>query len=448
MTTPVGQERPLARSLMPYYARTLKFRVPSGAILYRDQILDALAEHGARHPMVTAIGQAGSKSVWFIKFGEEVMVKQLCGEQLTIRSVDGTRVLGKVTLEMPFDDNVFVTYRLLWLPLGFEREKVKNLISKLDPIVQIVDVWEEKMKSNNQISTGNYLVKVKHPRAYQPAIRTGMHPLFGDWSFVVSRLGEPRKCLLCDSQGHIKRDCPRQRLTCMKCKGKYHEENECDYSWKLKAGIIKEQALLDDILDGEEEMQQESANAGASETRGSASHGAAREEPTAGEAALEEDKGGESSITEKEKEDEETHLTKEAEKTKTSVTDETREATSSSRIVVAASAAVTEGLANKRPVDKDSTTEEPPKGPKNCRKDDAGGSGGTDPDNTSQEDGELTDQEDTEIKIDSPFKADTQFSIEEPFDNSNSAPAAAGKKAAGSSSRDNSRNKNSKNKTH
>ena len=270
MTTSSGHERPLPRSLMPYYARTLKFTVPNGLHLYRDQILNALAASGVRQELITAIGQAGSRNTWFIKFSSDDVVKQQCGHPLTFKAGDGKKI-GTAFLTTPFDDDVFITYRLLWLPLGFETAKAVSLISKLDPKVQIVDAWEEKMKSNNKINTGNILVKVKQTRTHLSTIRTGMHLLFADWTFVISRVGEPRKCLLCGSLTHIKKDCKRQALECSKCTGKYHEAEECDYSWKLKAGLIKEQALLDDILNDEEEMLNvwlESAGAVGSRTAG------------------------------------------------------------------------------------------------------------------------------------------------------------------------------------
>ena len=256
MVTLSGQERALPRSLETYFVRTLKLRAPQNVSLSRDMILDALERSERTLESVHAIGQAGNKNVWFIKFGDEEEVKRMSGRLLTFRNAEN-RSIGSATLALPYDEHVYVTYRLLWLPPGFKREKAQDLVRRMDPEADIVDSWYETMRRENRIRTGNICVKVKQLRNEKARIQSGIRTLVSGWEFIITRLGERRKCLLCDSDQHLKIACPRLGMSCKTCNGKYHLDTECSYAWKIKCGQEKEKAILDDILDAENEDDEE-----------------------------------------------------------------------------------------------------------------------------------------------------------------------------------------------
>ena len=93
------------------------------------------------------------------------------------------------------------------------------------------------MKEFPHIKNGNFVVKTKLPKGTKGLI-SGVHRL-GKLKCLISRFGESPRCLICNAEGHIRKDCPKRGLKCGNCSKVGHTVEECTLALRLQENHLE-----------------------------------------------------------------------------------------------------------------------------------------------------------------------------------------------------------------
>ena len=100
-----------------------------------------------------------------------------------------------------------------------------------------------------QFKSGNILVKAKVNRGGEGlSIQSGIHHILKQKCFI-NRIGEKPRCLRCSEVGHIRKNCPLNKILCSKC-GKYGYRAENCSMAKATAPEVEKLPDEEDTLDG------------------------------------------------------------------------------------------------------------------------------------------------------------------------------------------------------
>jgi hypothetical protein len=190
---------------------------------------------------------------WIISFSEEYHINAIVGKKVLIGSL-------LHTIEDAIDEidpSTYATFRLHWLPHGYQKVKIEQFVKSINKAYQVVNFVEETCREEimKHVKNGNIRIKLKMKKSEMekgPALQTGVHRIEG-FRFLVTRIGEKPKCLICSSSEHLKRECPELKKKCSKCNNIGHLAEKCTYSLKVSGKQVEEMQQLPDEDDDDEE---------------------------------------------------------------------------------------------------------------------------------------------------------------------------------------------------
>lgn len=208
-------------------------KVPSDstASIDRRKIIKAFYEHDVEIvKLIRYVSQQFNNYTWVISFDESLHISELIGK--TIRIDDEIFELFEVE-----DPNRFKTYvyRVLWLPHGFSKTRVQSYFGGNGR--RVIDCIEETFQVDGIddlfFSTGNFRVKVQFDvEKCSGPIKSGMASI-DKQKVLITRLGEKPRCLKCNEEGHIRRNCPLNELKCEECGKNGHLKEKCSMATRL-----------------------------------------------------------------------------------------------------------------------------------------------------------------------------------------------------------------------
>ena len=187
------------------------------------------------------MSQFNSSNNWIIVFKESFVVSRAFGLTLHIK--------GKAyqLFDANEDQNPYKTqqFRLHWLPYGFETSKVKSFMMGFSKSIEIISIDEEYCRDDGMthIKTGNIRIKIRFLKKDEVNVNTGVHKIDG-FRTLLTRIGEKPKCLLCNKEGHVKRECELSKLKCNRCLKIGHIDASCNFANQLKSQTIQENLSL------------------------------------------------------------------------------------------------------------------------------------------------------------------------------------------------------------
>ena len=242
-----------------YFINSIKIVIKNKDLLViRKHIFDGLkALIGDNIKHLIYISQVNNNSTWFISFNNEFESKELFGQTIEIQS-------EAFIIEDPFQEHnptISIGFRVMWLPHNFELNKVKQHFSS--NFVEQIFVEEECCREEElrHIKNGHIRVKItiKKKDALHYDSYTGINQING-FRCLISRLGAPPKCLLCNQNGHLKSKCPKLEQKCENCNKIGHLTEKCSLSNRLfdvesiqdlPSDEGEEQALDQDLTEGQ-----------------------------------------------------------------------------------------------------------------------------------------------------------------------------------------------------
>lgn len=171
------------------------------------------------------VSQQFNNYTWVISFDASFQCSKLIGSFINIEGIN-------FEIEEVTDPSRYktYTYRVLWLPHGFSSHRVEGLFAGRGS--RVVDCREEMFQVDgiNDLSfgTGNFRVKVQYDvQICSVPVKSGMYEL-EKRKVLISRFGENPKCLKCNQEGHIRKNCPLNKLKCDKCQKTGHVSEKCN----------------------------------------------------------------------------------------------------------------------------------------------------------------------------------------------------------------------------
>ena len=250
------------------FKNSLKINVPRGSeAVSRLSILKGLSSVAQLDiSKVTSISPFQYGNNWIIYFKQDYDCSIFVGNKVKV--VESEFCIESAMNEL--DPYIYQTYRLHWLfeLCDAEIDKVKDYFRKLNKAIEVIDVKPEYLneESMKNIANGNYRVKIRFlaSKKEEVKIKVGKHNLGNRVSTLVTRLGEKPKCMLCSAEDHLRKDCPKLKLKCDKCKKTGHKAEECTLAKRLDKSndIDEENDINSDDLNGnlQPEKAQEKPN--------------------------------------------------------------------------------------------------------------------------------------------------------------------------------------------
>lgn len=226
------------------FKNSVRILVPDGFIISRKEIfVGILNKIGELSKKIDFISQFQSNNNWMIAFNEEINAENFFGLPILIRDKE-LKLSDPNESPNPFR---YQQFRLHWLPYGFEKEKIRQFILKQGKTSEIISIEEEYCREEEMthIKNGNFRIKLRYPKKDEDktSFITGLHKIDG-FKTLFTRIGEKPKCLLCNKEGHLKRECELAKLKCAKCLKIGHLDTECTLANKLKSQTLEENLNL------------------------------------------------------------------------------------------------------------------------------------------------------------------------------------------------------------
>lgn len=190
---------------------------------------------------VCYMSQFNSSNNWIIAFNEIFVASKLFGLSLNIKGKFYKLFDANEDLS-PFKTQQF---RLHWLPYGFDMNKIKSFITNFSKSIQVIAIDEEYCRDEEMkhVKTGNIRLKIRFLKTDEIKISTGVHKIDG-FRTLLTRIGEKPKCLLCNKEGHVKRECELSKMKCAKCLKIGHDEASCNLANQIKSQNLQENLNL------------------------------------------------------------------------------------------------------------------------------------------------------------------------------------------------------------
>lgn len=160
---------------------------------------------------------------WMLEFKSEFNVSVLIGKEILVND-------SKATIGFGFDKYVYRTYRLLWAPINFEREVIKDFFGKLNKDIEIIGIEDEWYEEEGwKLLSGNIRIKIRALNSLKDTISIPTGKInMEDYKLFLSRVGEKQACHICNSFDHFRRDC---KQICSVCKQTGHKDGGCRRSY-------------------------------------------------------------------------------------------------------------------------------------------------------------------------------------------------------------------------
>lgn len=208
---------------------------------------------------ISGISPFNTGNNWIVYFKDVYDCQFLANQTITI----GQQSFSIISAQNELDPYIYQTYRLHWLfELNIaELDNIKKYFQSLNKSLQVMDIkpeypLEEDIK---HIANGNYRVKIRFlaKDKNQINIRTGKHRLGPKIFTLITRLGEKPRCLLCQSEEHLRKNCPNRILRCTRCNKTGHLVEQCNLAKQLDNSheIDEEVDLNKDDLNGQIENE-------------------------------------------------------------------------------------------------------------------------------------------------------------------------------------------------
>jgi Zinc knuckle len=203
----------------------------NGKLYSRSDVLKGLKLiiSAEERKLVDYCSSYGSCYKWMIGTTNEMFRQSIIGQHITVDDQDCAIMDAE-------NRDVIKTLRFLWLPKGFPIQTV--IIDKLKSFGEVTESFLEDSSDDEFefCKTGNLRVKIKVARDKASKLNDLLGiKKWGSFRFVVQMMGERQGCFLCKSKNHVKKDCPKLKLTCTKCKGRGHTTAECNMALRLEA---------------------------------------------------------------------------------------------------------------------------------------------------------------------------------------------------------------------
>jgi hypothetical protein len=185
---------------------------------------------------IDCISQYNTNNTWVISFTDKFKASTLSGCQVKIINEE-----ANIEFMEPNSINngpIYSVYRVQWLPHHFPKDDLKKYFKKFNDKIEILNIYEETCRYENvkmdHIKNGNLRVKIKFPVAEIEKINiaTGMVYING-FKVILTKIGDPPKCLFCNKNGHFKKDCDKIKLKCENCNKRGHIKDSCNLANRL-----------------------------------------------------------------------------------------------------------------------------------------------------------------------------------------------------------------------
>ena len=177
----------------------------------------------------TIINKLKSKSNHFIiSIVEDKMKKEILNTKVEWSDL---KVVGNIV--DPFEYDIYRTFRVVGC-LSMREDKIFRVFNK-DNMEVSVQPEKNKITVNDitrEFETGNYKVTIKCSNKYRNELDkfpTGIIELDDITSHII-RGGERMRCLICNSDKHLKNKC---NVQCATCKEKGHATKDCNMARRL-----------------------------------------------------------------------------------------------------------------------------------------------------------------------------------------------------------------------
>ncbi|RNA33611.1 hypothetical protein BpHYR1_004315 [Brachionus plicatilis] len=230
-----------------------KIQRGSNVEIDRRKIIKAFIQHPSRAvEHIKCVSQQFNNHTRVISFTKDFEVNQLIDSVIVIE--DETFKLEEV---IDFNRFKTVSYRVLWLPHGYSRNKLSQFFNGLGKT--IIDCSEEMFQveelENVYFGTGNFKMKIRYDtEIVKNPLASGIYSI-DKVKMLVTRFGEKPTCLRCKKVGHIRRNCDLNKLFCSNCNKTGHTVNECNMARRTE----KELEEHPDEFDQEMEVKENEA---------------------------------------------------------------------------------------------------------------------------------------------------------------------------------------------
>jgi hypothetical protein len=250
-----------------------KIALDSSCTLKATEIFDCIIEAFPNDEIsgVDGIAQSASAKKWEIKFNNSAAFDAACKKTVKIGGNDYNFVDANLDDEVsatknhysPFQMTTF--FRIHWLPIRFDLNKVDEFIRKEAPFLEVLSIDYEKW-SSSPLLNGVIKVKVKYQvENHQHFLDFAGIQEFVDCKALVQLCGMEPKCLFCKKFGHMRKKCPLAGKKCSKCHKIGHELTECNMA-KATGSLETFDEMDDDVLAENETVKDTNANSNIDET--------------------------------------------------------------------------------------------------------------------------------------------------------------------------------------
>lgn len=196
-----------------------------------------------------------SKKVWLIELNDATEFSKLVEKNLTIKDNTFNLIDANIKPEASSSVTLKAIYRIHWLPPNFNKNHIKEYLENRFSNTKIVITQIENEHFQGEMShieNGVIRVKIEYPLEDNDYVISAIGRAEIDSIKALIQLnGYPPRCRYCDGFEHPAKECPKSKLKCTKCNGRFHSETQCTLALRIK------QTLNQNNDDSDEEEEPE-----------------------------------------------------------------------------------------------------------------------------------------------------------------------------------------------